>query len=242
MSKTIFVAGAAGAIGRRLVPLLVEAGYGVVGTTRSPERARALEEAGAVSVIVDVYDADGLSRAVARAKADVVIHQLTDLPPSVDPAKAADFAARNARIRREGTANLVRAALAAGASRMIAQSIAWAYAAGGEPHGEDAPLDMAAPEPRGVSVGGVAALEECVLSAPEAMTGLVLRYGRLYGPATGADKPDASVAVHVDAAAHAALLAVERGGHGIYNIAEPGTYVTAAKAVRALGWSPDFRI
>jgi nucleoside-diphosphate-sugar epimerase len=241
MSKRIFLAGAAGAIGRRLAPLLVEAGYSVIGTTRSPEKAEDLRALGVEPVIVDVFDADALARIVVNAKPDVVIHQLTDLPASVDPAKAAEFAARNARIRGQGTDNLVKAALASGARRMIAQSIAWTYAPGGEPHDEQAPLDLDALEPRRTSVNGVVALETKTLQSPP-LTGIVLRYGRIYGPGTGGDAANGSITVHVDAAAHAALLAVERGEHGIFNIAEPSGELTSAKAVRTLGWSPAFRL
>ncbi|MCZ3378192.1 NAD-dependent epimerase/dehydratase family protein [Rhizobium sp. AG207R] len=242
MPKTIFLAGATGAIGRRIVPQLLDAGYDVFGTTRSSDKARDLDAAGVHAVVVDVFDRDALKRAVIEANPDVIIHQLTDLPPAVDPSRASEFAARNARIRREGTANLMRAAMAAGAKRIIAQSIAWAYAAGNEPHDESAPLDLAAPEPRSVSVSGVAALEAAVLGEPERVTGIVLRYGRLYGPATGADFPDATLAVHVDAAARAAMLAVKAGTQGIYNIAEASPMVTSAKAIRELGWTPEFRI
>ncbi|MDO1585452.1 NAD-dependent epimerase/dehydratase family protein [Rhizobium oryzicola] len=242
MPKTIFLAGATGAIGRRLVPQLLETGYTVFGTTRSADKARDLDAIGVRSVVVDVFDAEGLKRAVVAAKPDVVIHQLTDLPPAVDPSRAAEFAARNARIRRDGTANLVRAAIAAGAERIVAQSIAWAYAPHDELCDEFVPLDLKAPEPRIISVSGVAALEAAVLGDPTTITGIVLRYGHLYGPATGADQPDASLAVHVDAAARAAFLAVEVGSGGIYNIAEPGSKVNSTKAHRELGWTPDFRI
>ncbi len=242
MPKTIFLAGATGAIGRRLVPQLLGAGYAVFGTTRSADKARDLGASGVHPVVVDVFDADALKHAVELVRPDVVIHQLTDLPPSVDSARGADFAARNARIRREGTANLVQAALGASVKRMIAQSIAWAYAAGNEPLDEDAPLDLTAPEPRSISVAGVAALEAAVLRETSFMTGIVLRYGRIYGPGTGADLPGTAPTVHVDAAAHAAFLAVEAGSQGIYNIAEPGPVVTSAKAMRALGWSANFRL
>ncbi len=242
MPKTIFLAGATGAIGRRLVPQLLQAGYTVFGTTRSAEKARDLDATGIRPVVVDVFDAAALKRAMVSARPDAVIHQLTDLPPAVDPARAAEFAARNARIRREGTANLMQAALAAGVKRVVAQSIAWAYAAGDEPHDESAPLDLEAPEPRSMSVSGVAALENAVLGEPATVTGIVLRYGHIYGPATGADVADGNLAVHVDAAARAALLAVARGAHGIYNIAEPNSVVTSAKAVRDLDWKADFRL
>jgi nucleoside-diphosphate-sugar epimerase len=241
MSRRILVAGAAGAIGRRLVPLLVEAGYSVTGTTRSPQKAELLRTLGVEPVVVDVFNAYALAQSLVAARPDVVIHQLTDLPASVDPSKAAEFAARNARIRREGTDNLIRAALASGARRLISQSIAWIYAPGGEPHDEHAALDLDAPAPRRTSVDGVVALETRTLQSPP-LTGIVLRYGRIYGPGTGAETASGSISVHVDAAAHAALLAVERGDHGIFNIAEPSAEITSEKAAGMLGWSPAFRL
>jgi nucleoside-diphosphate-sugar epimerase len=149
---------------------------------------------------------------------------------------------RNARLRTEGTRNLTQAASNASARRFIAQSIAWVYAQGREPHVESDPLDVNAEGLRGVSVRGVAALEESVLSAgPE---GIVLRYGHLHGPDSGADAPGdpASAHVHVDAAAHAALLALTQGERGVYNIAEPSSYLTSRKAERDLGWNSTFRL
>jgi nucleoside-diphosphate-sugar epimerase len=139
---------------------------------------------------------------------------------------------RNARIREEGTRNLIAAAVAAGAKRLIAQSIAFAYAPGPRPYHEDSPLDPAA--------RAVASLEQQVLAAP--MTGVVLRYGRFYGPGTGFDNPAAGGAVHVEAAADAARRAVTHDAKGIYNVAEPGETLTSAKANADLGWSADFRI
>ncbi len=109
----IFLAGATGAIGRRLVPLLLAGGHQVTGTTRSPEAARSLEAAGVQPAIVDVYDADALTRAAVDAKPEIVIHQLTDLPRSFDQKEMAAASPRNARLRIEGTRNLVAAAQAA---------------------------------------------------------------------------------------------------------------------------------
>lgn len=242
MSATIFLAGATGAIGQRLVPLLLRAGYNVFGTTRSEEKARSLESAGVHPVVVDVFDTEKLARAVRLAKPDTVIHQLTDLPRTIDPTNAADFAAHNARMRREGTASLMQAAIAAGVERVIAQSIAWTYAPGHEPYDEEMPLDLLAPEPRLTSVCGAVALESAVLAHPQSVTGIVLRYGHLYGPGTGVDKPGTSPTVHVDAAACAAVLAIKAGAHGIYNIADAGFAVTSKKAIQTLGWSADFRL
>ena len=168
------------------------------------------------------------------------MHQLTDLPPGLDPARMADAAQRNARIRDEGTRNLVAAALAAGARRMLAQSIGWAYADGPLPHTEDDPLDTDFDGPRGVTLRGVTSLERQVLEAP--LDAIVLRYGRLYGPGTGFDAAAAAAPIHVDAAAHATALALARGTPGIYNIAEDDGTLASEKAKRELGWSASWRI
>src|ERR1700690_2492744 len=135
----IFLAGAAGVIGRRLTPLIMAHGHSVWGTTRSPENCEFLRKLGAHPVVVDVFDAEALSTAVLDARPEIVIHQLTDLAVVHDPAKRSNALARNARIRDEGTRNLVAAAREAGARRLIAQSIACAYAPGPRPHREDHP-------------------------------------------------------------------------------------------------------
>jgi nucleoside-diphosphate-sugar epimerase len=237
----IFLAGASGAVGRRLVPLLLSAGHTVVGTTRSGEKAAELRARGVEPVVVDVFDADALLDFVAWARPDVVIHQLTDLPQVFDPAQLQDWLARNARLRIEGTANLVAAALAAGASRLIAQSIAFAYAEGPEPHAETDPLVSGEGNaPGSVSARGVRALEEAVLNA-RGIEGIVLRYGRLHGPGTW-NTPNARAPLHVDAAAQAALLAVTHGSPGIYNIAEDDGAVSIDKARKELGFDPSFRL
>jgi nucleoside-diphosphate-sugar epimerase len=241
MTRTVFVAGATGAIGRPLVRLLCEAGFGVFGTTRSREKAAALRATRATPVVVDVYDASALTRALLDARPEIVIHQLTDLPPGLDPSRMAESVARNARIRSEGTRHLVAAAVEAGARRFIAQSIAWAYAPGPEPHREDDPLDLGAQGTRAVSVGGVAALEGLTLGSPP-LEGIVLRYGQIYGPGTGATDGAGVSPVHVDAAAHAALLAIDRARPGAYNVAEPNRHVATEKARRELGWDPAFRL
>ena len=119
----IFVAGASGVVGVRLVPLLVAAGHEVAGMTRSPAKADALARLGAEPVVCDVYDEPALREEVATFRADAVMHQLTDLPD--DRARLREFGARNDRMRSEGTRNLIAAAQAARASRLYAQSIAW---------------------------------------------------------------------------------------------------------------------
>lgn len=239
--RTVFLAGASGAIGRPLCRLLVKDGWRVVGTTRSREKVSALRDLGIEPVVVDVFDAESLRRVVAEAQPSVVIHQLTDLPPGLDPSRMADARARNARIREVGTANLVTAAVACGARRLIAQSLAFAYAPGPLPYREDAPLNIAAAdEAGGLTARAVASLERQVLGGP--FLGIVLRYGRLYGPGTGVDRPPAGGPVHVDAAADAARRAVTRGSAGLYNVAEEDGAVSSVKAMRELDWSPDFRI
>ena len=239
--KRVFVAGASGAVGRRLCRLLVEEGWQVTGTTRSPDRAAALEALGVEPAILDVFDERALHRAVAQSGASFVVHQLTDLPPGLDPAQMAEARVRNARIREVGTANLVRAAVANGVERLIAQSIAFAYAPGARPYREESPLDVAAAnEVSAQTARAVASLERQVLEAP--LVGIVLRYGKFYGPGTGFDVPRIDGPVHVDAAADAARRALSRGERGVYNVAEDDGAVSSAKAKAALGWRADFRI
>ena len=239
MTQTIFLAGASGAIGRRLVPILKADGWRVVGLTRSPAKAAMLAALGAEPVVANVFDAEELRQAVAAALPTIVLHQLTDLPPGLDPARMEEATVRNARIRDEGTRSLVAAAVAAGARRFIAQSVAFAYADGPLPHREEDPLAIEAPARAGASARGVASLEAQVLGAP--LDGLVLRYGKLYGPGTGFDQPSGIGCVHVDAAAHAAALATTRGDPGLYNIAEEDGAVSSEKAKRQFGWFACWR-
>ncbi|HEY7239705.1 MAG TPA: NAD(P)-dependent oxidoreductase [Burkholderiales bacterium] len=220
MKRRVLVAGATGAVGKPLVLLLLAQGYEVWGTTRSSEKATSVERTGARAIVVDVFDAGALERAVASANPETLIHQLTDLPPGLDPARMAEAVPRNARIRSEGTANLVAAARAAGTRRLVSQSIAW--------------------RPQGISAQGVAELERLTLGSPP-LEGIVLRYGHLYGPGTGRETPSGDMPLHVDAAASAALLALEKGRAGIYEIAEPNPHVSIDKARRELGWDPYFR-
>jgi len=235
----IFLAGASGAIGRRLTPLLLAAGHEVTGSTRTEKVARELESAGVHGVVADVFDADTLKRALTAARPEVVIHQLTDLPRAlIDEKELAAAYPRNARIRIEGTRNLVAAAKAAGSRRFIVQSVAFAYAAGREPHVETDPLNVA-DGPRVVTVRAAADMEQQVLAS--GMEPVVLRYGLLYGPGTWTAGPARKPPVHVDAAAHAAFLAVTRGS-GIYNIADDDGTVSIDKARKELGFNPAFRL
>jgi putative NADH-flavin reductase len=154
----IFLAGASGVIGVRLLPLLVAAGHEVAGMTRSPGKLGGLKALGAEPILCDVYDADELRAAVVRFRPDAVMHQLTDLPD--DAANLPDSGARNDRMRREGTRNLLAAAASAGSERILAQSIAWEQAG-------DRAVTTREFENSVLNVGGV-----------------VIRYGQLYGPGT----------------------------------------------------------
>jgi nucleoside-diphosphate-sugar epimerase len=235
----IFLAGASGAIGRRLTPLLLAEGHQVTGITRNAQTARALEAAGLIAVVVDVFQANALRRVVMNARPEIVIHQLTDLPHAFDEAELAAALPRNVRIRVEGTRNLVAAAQAASVRRFIVQSIAFGYASGVEPYEETDPLNLA-DGPRVGTMRGAANMEEQVLAS--GMQAIVLRYGLLYGPGTWSEGPSRKPPVHVDAAAHAALLAVTRGATGIYNIADDEGTVSIEKARAELGFDPAFRL
>jgi nucleoside-diphosphate-sugar epimerase len=241
MIGRILVAGATGVIGRALCPLLVADGWQVVGTTRKPASARRLESLGVEPVLVDVFDAGALRAVVRRAQPTALMHQLTDLPKVLGPAGLTDALERNARLREAGTRNLVDAARDAGVTTLVAQSIAFAYAPGTPPFEEVDPLNVDADDPMAArSARAVQLLEDLVLGGP--FRGVVLRYGRLYGPGTWTSTPPDGCAVHVDAAADAARRALGPGVSGVYNVAEPGGSVSVDGAIRDLGWSPDFRI
>lgn len=231
--RTAFIAGATGVIGEVLCKLLLQDGWRVVGTTRSSERAARLRSVGIIPVVVDVFDRQALIDAAGVAAPEIVIHQLTDLPKLATPENMVEARARNARIREVGTDNLVAAAVASGARRVVAQSIAFAYSPGPLPYSEEAPLDS-------VTYASVIQLERLVLGC--GLEGIVLRYGRLYGPNTWTATPPANGPVHVEAAADAARRAMTLGRPGIYNVAEADGFVINTKARMELGWDPDFRL
>ena len=214
MYRKIFLAGATGAIGSRLMSLLLDAGYEVFGTTRSKTKAAALQALGVTPVVVDVFDAPALSRAIAAIRPEIVIHQLTDLPAALETSGMAEGVARTTRIR---------------------------IADGPQPYSENDPLDLRSDGPYAIVVEGVVALERLTTGSPP-LEGVVLRYGQIYGPGTGFDEVNGWAPLHVDAAAHAALLAIEGAKPGIFNIAEDTGYVSIAKARRELGWDPGFRL
>jgi nucleoside-diphosphate-sugar epimerase len=233
----VFLAGATGVIGRRLMPMLLRAGHEVTGMTRTPEKLEELRASGAEALVADALDAAAVRDAVADARPDAVIHQLTSLPQRIDPRKIERDFVLNDRLRTEGTRNLVQAAQAAGARRIIAQSIAFSYAPGppGTVHEERDAMLLDAPRPYARSARAIVELERTVLGA----AGVVLRYGYFYGPgsamstrgSTGADVarrrlpivgPGTGVwsFVHVDDAASATVLALTHGASGAYNIVD----------------------
>ncbi|MDQ4034868.1 MAG: NAD-dependent epimerase/dehydratase family protein [Chloroflexota bacterium] len=230
----IFVAGAAGAIGRQLVPMLVAAGHAVTGTTRSGERARWLESVGATPAVLDAYDPGAVHEAMLEARPEVVIHQLTDLARGFDREQVA----KTGRLREVGTRNLVEAALAVAAYRLVAQSGAWLYADGPLPHEETHPLRTPTSDAADAALRGVLELERLVTTT-SGIDGVVLRYGFFYGRHT-AWRPDNAPSPHVavEAAARAAMLAIDHGPPGVYNVVDDDDAISNQRARQLLGWAP----
>ncbi|MGQ8335408.1 NAD-dependent epimerase/dehydratase family protein [Sunxiuqinia sp. A32] len=240
MSKTIFLAGASGAIGQPLSRILVSAGYKVYGSTLDEAKVPILKEMGVEPVVMNVYEAERLKEILAEIKPEIVINQLTDLPYGLDADKMAEALIRTARIRTEGTKNMIEAAKAAGVKRYIAQSISFIYDEGPLPHVESDPLLPSSHEPYGGTADGVRGLEKQVIES--GLEALVLRFGLLYGSGSGFDAPIAPASVHVEAAAKAAAIAVIKGETGIYNVAEAHESLSTEKALSTFGWNPDWRI
>jgi 2-alkyl-3-oxoalkanoate reductase len=231
----VFVAGAAGAIGSRLVPQLVARGHEVTATTRSPDKLPQLQALGAEAVVVDGLDGAAVGEAVAGAEPEAIIHQMTALSGRPDMRHFDRWFARTNELRTKGTEHLLAAANSAGVKRVVAQSYTgWNNArTGALVKTEDDPLD---PEPAKAQTETLAAirfLEEAVLAAP--LEGIVLRYGNFYGPGASDSlvelvrKRQLPVVgggagvwswVHVDDAAVATAAAVERGRRGIYNVVD----------------------
>jgi nucleoside-diphosphate-sugar epimerase len=224
----VFLAGATGVIGRRLLPQLLAGGHQVTGMTRSVAKLGELRAAGAEAVCADAFDAEALKLAVAEARPDAVIHQLTSIPARIDPRKMERDFATNDRLRSEGTANLLAAANAAGVKRLIVQSVAFFYAPGprGTVHVESDPLLLPeqAMKPAKRSTEALASLERQMLDAG----GTVLRYGYFYGPGSAISRDGSTTAevargrlpivgsgagvwsfIHIDDAASATIAALD---------------------------------
>lgn len=249
----VFVAGATGAIGHALVPKLVRAGHQVTAMTRSATNVGMLAALGADPVVCDVFDRHRLASAVAHARPNVVVNQLTQLPKSgLKPRKLGQYYEKNNRVRREGTTNLLDAAREVGARRFIGQSIAFWY----DPQGasikdEAARLWLAAPAPIGEAAQALEESEQALMRA-DFLDSVVLRYGVFYGPGTwysrsgeigqqmrkrqyptiGAGEGITSF-IHIDDAADVCVAFVVSGQPGVYNVVddEPAT---------ANEWMPEF--
>ena len=235
----VLIAGATGAVGTGLVPLLVAKGHTVVGLTRSAEKTEALKRSGAETVVVDALDAAGLRAAALAARPEVVIHELTAIKGATAVAHFdRTFAATN-RLRTEGLDSLIAAARECGARRFIAQSFCgWPYARLGEPvKTEEDPLDPSPPREFANTLKAIRHLEVAV-TGESAFDGLVLRYGAFYGPKSGlfegpmidqvrrrrvpliGDGGGWWSFLHVRDAAEATAIAVEGGAPGLYNIVD----------------------
>lgn len=248
----VFVAGATGAIGRQLVPLLLESGHEVIGMTRSPQRAQALRATGAEPVVADALDRGAVVEAVRQARPEAIVHQLTAIPALIDPRRIARDFALTDRLRTEGTHNLLAGAREAGTPRMVAQSIAFVYAPGppGTVHDESDPLLPVEQAPRSFrrTASAIVELERAVTGA----NGIVLRYGYFYGPGSSIARAGTMAAalrkrripivgggtgvwslIHVEDAARATVAALDREGPAVYNVVDE-------QPVPVAEWLPAF--
>ena len=261
----VFVAGATGAVGRRLIPMLTDAGHEVIAMTRSPEKAVGLLELGAEPVVADGLDRDAVMRAVTRAQPEVVVHQMTGLASVTSMKRLDEELAQTNRLRTQGIDYLLEAARAAGARRLIAQSYGhWAYAGVSRSLKTEAdPLDPSPPASMSATMRAIRYLESAVVGA-DGIEGLALRYGLFYGPGTGL-APGGPLAelvrhrrlpligggpgiwsfVHIDDAASATVAALENGAPGVYNVVddEPAAAAVWVPALaEILGGKPPRRV
>jgi nucleoside-diphosphate-sugar epimerase len=237
----VFVAGATGALGKQLVPMLVEQGHEVTGMTRSPGKQDAIRAMGARPAVADALDPEAVAEAVGQAKPEAVVHELTDLTGTFARNIDKSFATTN-RLRTEGTDHLLAAAKAAGARRFIAQSFAgWpSEPTGGPVKTEEDPLQQHPPKTVTQSLAAIRHVEDTVTTA-DGLDGLALRYGGFYGPGTSlAIDPPGELTemiqkrrvpiigngagiwslVHIEDAASATAAALERGAPGVYNVVD----------------------
>jgi nucleoside-diphosphate-sugar epimerase len=235
----ILITGGAGYVGSACLRRLVEAGHEVVGTTRSPAKAEGLGAEGVEPVVLDAFDAEALRRAIADARPEVVVNELTALSGPLNPRRYGEWIADTNRLRRDIGPVVAEAAHAAGARRVVAQSIAFMTAPEGPPVvDEDARLYTDAPGALGEAARACAALEDSV-TRTEGIEGIVLRYGFLYGPGTGYARDgdiseqvrrrrypivgsgDARFSfVHVEDAAAATVAALDGGRPSVLNVTD----------------------
>jgi nucleoside-diphosphate-sugar epimerase len=231
----VFVAGAGGAVGKRLVPMLVARGHHVTGTTSRPESADQIRRLGAEPVVVDGLDAVGIGQAVAQAEPDAIIHEMTALSGTPDFKHFDRWFALTNQLRTEGTENLLAAAKASGVKRFVAQSFTgWSNSREGSwIKTEDDPLDPHPLKEQTHTLAAIKFLEHAVLEA--SLDGIVVRYGGLYGPGSSeklveilnrrmfpviGNGAGMVSSTHIDDAAGGTLTALERGRRGIYNIVD----------------------
>jgi 2-alkyl-3-oxoalkanoate reductase len=260
----VFLAGATGVIGRPLVRRLLEAGHDVAGTTRSPDRGRALKELGVEAVVLDARDLEALRAAVIEAAPDVVINQLTDLPDKINYRKPAETYGTTNELRGTVGPALAGAAAEAGARRLISQSVCFYYASTGKrAHAEDDPvLELPPDNPASRGMLATQSLERATLETP-GLEGVVLRYGFFYGPGVRSVPAGFDIdelrrrrypivgegtgifsLIEIEDAAGATMSALERGA-GIYNICddEPATQAEFLPAyAEAIGAKPPRRV
>ena len=261
----VLVAGATGALGKQLVPRLVEAGHQVTAMSRTDTKRSEIEELGATPVIADALDAEQVARAVAEAEPEAIVHELTSLSGAMNLRRFAKTFATTNRLRTEATDHLLSAGRAFGVRRFVAQSYAgWPYArVGGPVKTETDPLDQHPPAPVRTTIDAIRYLEESVVGA-DWTVGIALRYGGFYGPGTSLDVDGEMIDaiqsrrfpivgdgagiwsfIHVADAAEATLAAVEHGERGIYNVVDDDPAPTAEflpEIAETLGAKPPRRV
>jgi nucleoside-diphosphate-sugar epimerase len=261
----VFVAGATGAIGRQLVPMLAGNGHEVVAMTRTPEKAGPLRAIGAEPVVADALDREAVVDAIVRAEPEAVVHQATALTGVFNLKHFSRTFEQTNRLRTLGTDNLVAAARAAGARRFVAQGFAgWPYASDGQAlRTEEDPFEPSPPEEMRSTVNALRHLEAAVLGA-EDLEGIVLRYGGFYGPGTSmgdggtmveavrkrqlpivGDGAGESSLIHIADAAAGTVVALERGAPGVYNVVDDDPAPASEwipELAKAVGAKPPRRV
>ena len=247
----VFIAGATGVLGRRLVPMLLSVGHEVVGTTRSKRKAMGLRQAGARAIVLDALNGAAVHSAIRAARPQVIVHELTALEGRTDIRKMEQGFELTNRLRTQGTDILISAAREAGVRRMVAQSFTgWPNErGGGTVKTEQDPLDRDPPAAMRATLDAIEYVEHSVTHT-RGLEGLVLRYGTFYGPGTTLSEGGEHVEqirrrrfpvvgdgegvwsfVHIDDAASATIAAIERGRPGVYNVVDD-------EPARVSGWLP----
>ena len=261
----VFLAGSTGAVGRVLVPLLIENGHEVVALVRTPQKSKDVEAVGAKAAVADALDKDELTAAITRAEPEVILHQLTALASAGDFRKFDQEFALTNRFRTEVTDTMLAAARLVGTRRFIAQSFCgWPFAREGGPvKTEEDPLDSSPPASFSKSLAAIRYLEDTVRRTVD-LQAFALRYGIFYGPGTAIAKDGPIVElvrkhrlpivgdgagiwsfIHIDDAARATVAALSRGAPGIYNVVDDEPAPVSAwlpGLAQAVGAKPPSRL